>query len=205
MAEEWISLREFSRRREVALSAVQKAIESGRVSAVKRDAGGRLEAIEYVRASSEWNAHTDPVQAARSGKILEAPGQIADLVAAAGERDGAPLAPSTAAGDKDPHGYYEARADREKTQAKLAELELLQELGRLVDVEEMRRVAQRRYRTVRDKLLNVPDRVSAILAAEKDPARVHAALTSELKRVLHELSDDAHAEAAGGVAERVAA
>ena len=66
-------------------------------------------------------------------------------------------------------------------------------------------MAQRSYRTLRDKILNIPDRVAAILAAERDPARVHAALTAELKRVLHELSDDARAEAARGIAERVAA
>jgi hypothetical protein len=203
---EWISLRKFSRVRGVALSAVQKAIESGRVTAVKRD-GSRIVAIELHQATDEWNRNTDPAQAARSGQVLGAPAPVVqpsgspaeqlDLVAGAQrekETDG-----------KDPHGYYEARADRERHQARLAELELLEQLGGLVSVDEMRQVTSRRYRAIRDKLLNIPDRVSAILAAEKDPNQVHAALTRELKRVLHELSDDASAEAARGVAERVAA
>jgi hypothetical protein len=58
---------------------------------------------------------------------------------------------------------------------------------------------------MRDALLNVPDRIAAVLAAERDPARVHAELTKEIKRVLHELSDDARAEIARGTSERVAA
>jgi hypothetical protein len=44
---------------------------------------------------------------------------------------------------------------------------------------------------MRDKLLNIPDRVATLVAAERDPARVHQVMTAELKRVLHELSDDA--------------
>jgi hypothetical protein len=210
---EWISLREFARRREVRLSAVQKAIESGRISAaaVKRD-GSRIVGIEFHQATADWNANTDPEQAARSGTVLGVPAgaMVAPVVPAPVEQldlaaDKLDDVPAPAPSDKDPHGYYAARAKREHNQAELAELELLAQLGKLVSVDEMRQVATRRYRTLRDKVLNIPDRIAAILAAEKDPARVHAALTTELKRVLHELSDDAHAEAAEGAAERVAA
>lgn len=206
MAEEWISLREFARRHEVRLSAVQKAIESGRVTAIKRE-GSRIVAIEFHAASQQWSANTDPVQAARSGHALSAPMQASGPVEQQLElaaKDEPPAA-TPASGDKDPHGYYEARAKRERHQAEMAELDLLEQLGKLVSVDEMRQVTGRRYRAMRDKLLNIPDRIAAVLAAEKDTARVHAALTAELKRVLHELSDDAGAEAARGVAERVAA
>ena len=141
MPEEWISLREFARRRGVALSAVQKAIETGRVTAVRRDSAGRLEAIEHQRASEEWNANTDPVQAARTGKVLETPSAPAPTLAVQATRElaepesqNADASDPIAVSDKDPHGYYKARAEREQHQAKLAELELLQELGRLVDV-----------------------------------------------------------------------
>src|SRR4051812_5004703 len=65
--EEWISLREFSRRREVSLGAVQKAIASGRVTAVKRHASGALDAIEYHAATQQWNTNTDVDQAMRAG------------------------------------------------------------------------------------------------------------------------------------------
>jgi hypothetical protein len=102
-------------------------------------------------------------------------------------------------------GYLEHRAKREEYQAKQAELDYLEAIGELVPTSELRAAAASRYRAIRDKLLNIPDRLSAILAAEKDPAIVHAALAKEIKQVLHELSDDARAEAARGVAERMAA
>jgi hypothetical protein len=38
----------------------------------------------------------------------------------------------------------------------MAELDLLEQLGKLVSVDEMRQVTGRRYRAIRDKLLNIP-------------------------------------------------
>jgi hypothetical protein len=233
-AEEWISLREFARRRGVDLRAVQKAIESGRVTAVRRDERGRLVGIEVAAATMQWDMNTDPVEAAKSGKILGqvngvgaqpmsgmsaiAPAVLNEPAAAtetpatseaAAQQGGAESAIAQTSGpapaDKDPHGYYEARARREQFQSKQAELDYLQALGELVSSSEMRRISGRRYRTMRDKLLNIADRLAAVLAAERDPAQVHAVLTADIKRVLHELSDDASAELAAGLAERVAA
>mgnify|MGYP001563191243 FL=1 len=74
--EEWISLRAYARHREVALSAVQKAIESQRVTAVRRDAGGRLSSIEMHEADRQWSANTDPVEAARNGKFSAPAGDL---------------------------------------------------------------------------------------------------------------------------------
>jgi len=253
-AEEWVSLREFARRRGVELRAVQKAIESGRVTAVKRDEKGRLAAIEVAAATMQWDTNTDPVAAAKSGKILgqvvrageaetgaeknaataeppvaprqssPGPGESPDspngvsrsATAVLDETDSGDKATAAAAPDahapsvavridNDPHGYYEARARREQFQSKQAELDYLQALGELVSSTEMRRISARRYRAIRDKLLNIADRLAAVLAAERDPAQVHAVLTTDIKRVLNELSDDAAAELAEGAAERVAA
>jgi hypothetical protein len=214
----WMSLRAYARHRGVALSAVQKAIDSGRVTAVRRNAAGRLKGIEAIAADAQWLANTDPVESARTTDTLRpAPGPALN-VAPAGElplgrpgeasgEDPAPPAGGAAASadaGKD-FGYLEARAKREGFQAKQAELDYLQAIGELVPTAELRSTASRRYRSIRDKLLGIADRQCALLAAEKDPARVHAALTKEIKQVLHELSDDARAEAARGAAERVAA
>ncbi len=79
MVEEWVSLREFARRRGVSLQAVQKAIASGRVTAVRRaDSGadgqpGRITGIEVNQAAAQWNRNTDPNEAAKSGKVIPAP------------------------------------------------------------------------------------------------------------------------------------
>ncbi len=209
MIEDWISLREFARRREVALSAVQKAIATGRVTSVKRDERGRVVGIEANQATDEWNRNTDPVEAFKSGKILAPPSVQTSGQAFPSLQLEPPPAPPVAkekpTAPDDDGGYYESRAKREKFAALTAERDYLEAIGRLVSVDELREVSFRRYRAIRDKLLNIPDRVAAILAAEKDPARVHTALTAEIKRVLHELSDDAHAGAAGRTEERVAA
>lgn len=232
MAEEWISLREFGRRRGVALSAVQKAIESGRVTAVKRDQGGRLVAIEANQATIQWNTNTDPAEAAKSGKVLgdihpasdrgelplgeSVPGAASAVPQANTDRPatvghGAADAGDSPAGavnegkDKDQHGYYAARAERERLTVDQQRLEYLKALGLLVSKAEIAQLTSRRYRAIRDRLLNIPDRLAAVLAAERDAAQVHALLAAELKRVLHELSDDARAEAARGTAERLAA
>ncbi len=40
-------------------------------------------------------------------------------------------------------------------------------------------------------MLNIPDRVAAVLAAESDPARVHEILTDEIRKALTEFADAA--------------
>lgn len=211
-SENWMGLRAYGRHRGVELSAVQKAISSGRVTAVRRNAAGRLTGIDQIAADVQWLKNTDPVESARTTDTLRPATNQAAHVAAAGElplqredehRPQDPAPPAAEAG-KD-FGYLEARAKREQFQAKQAELDYLEAIGELVPKSELIEAATRRYRSIRDKLLNIPDRLAAILAAERDPAVVHAALAKEIKQVLHELSDDARAEAARGVAESVAA
>jgi hypothetical protein len=218
MAEEWISLREFARRREVRLSAVQKAIAAARVTSVKRDARGRLTAIDYIAGSEQWTANTDPTQAERSGTVSVAPSVISqaeslqpgelDLGLPAeppdGEKTGVAHAASPTDG-KDPHGYLEHRAKTERFKSAQAELNYLKDLGLVVSRADEATVKARRYRGMRDKLLGIADREAAVLAAERDSTQVHAILTKAIKQVLHELSDDALAEAARGVAERMVA
>ncbi len=218
--EEWISLREFARRREVTLGAVQKAIESGRVTAVRRNDGGRLVAIEMHAASAQWSTNTDPDQAARAGQISvragelplvpgPAPGVLPAPAAAQAAAQGATgVSDDSAPGvsdQKDQFGFLQARAREKEFQAKQAELDYLKSIGLVVSSDELQRVNARRYKMLRDKFLNIADRIATVVAAERDPVRVHAAITAEIKRVLNELSDDAAAEASGGAAERVAA
>ncbi|MFM7621490.1 MAG: hypothetical protein ACKO57_00730, partial [Alphaproteobacteria bacterium] len=55
--------------------------------------------------------------------------------------------------------------------------------------DEVRIAAFRRARIVRDGMLNLPDRLAAVLAAEHDATKVHTLLTTEIRTVLVELSD----------------
>lgn len=309
MVEEWVSLREFARRRGVSLQAVQKAIASGRVTAVRRaDPGpdgqpGRITGIEVNQATAQWNRNTDPNEAAKSGKVIPAPDAQASeviaspaapiattaqpslldpapMVADAPETPGAPAggsddqAPGTRPADATPNPapetvaaaavglngkpdsrppsrhdappgrealaagdaldagtpgvsisatsnesaktdtaieappdapanseYYAHRAKREEFSAKTAELEYFQKIGVLVPAAGVRKAAFDAGRQLRDKLLGIPDRVAPLLAAERDPVRVHAALTTEITRTLHELTRRTAAPGGPGLSE----
>lgn len=206
MVEGTISLRAFARKRGVSLKAVQKAIASGRVhaTAVERNAAGRITGIREAEATAQWNANTDPVEAARNGKLQASPQpntsasearppEPATTAGSGGECDAA-AAPASGGQAQ----YLEHRTKRELFEARTAELEYLEKVGLLVSASEVREVIFRIFRTFRDKMLNIPDRVSTVAAAEHDPVAVHKLFSDELKRVLDELSDGARLAAARG-------
>lgn len=197
--EDWISQRAFARRRGVSHTAVQKAIRDGRIptEAVKRE-GDRIVAIEFNSASAAWDANTDPAAVAKNTLGLE-PADLPDL--------GVALSPGDEAQPvgKDPHGYQLERAKREKYAAAIAELDYLKAIGRVIDVDDVNEAQRSLFRNVRDKFLNLADRLTPVVTTERDPARVHAAIKGEIEQVLNELSNDARAEAAEGTAERLAA
>ena len=60
--------------------------------------------------------------------------------------------------------------------------------GTLVDGEEANRQAFTQGRQIRDAMLNIPDRIASMIAAELDQDVVHAILTKELRQALEGLS-----------------
>jgi hypothetical protein len=94
--------------------------------------------------------------------------------------------PEPSAGGLD---YARARAVRENYLARLAKIEFEERSGKLVSRDEVEVAAFTRFRTFRDGMLNIPDRVSALLATESDAARVHEILTTEIRKALLEFSD----------------
>lgn len=143
--------------------------------------GARLAGIRWRQADALWALNTDPAAAEKTGALSRAAGEL-DL------RQPAPAS----TGDR--QDYLEHRATAEKFRAKEAELAYLERIGQLVSAAAVREATFRRYRTLRDKLLNIPDRISTIAAAERDPARLHQIITDEIKRVLNELAGEARAE-----------
>jgi hypothetical protein len=85
-------------------------------------------------------------------------------------------------------GYYEARTENERYKAALNKLKFQTATKNLVRRSEVERAAYNVGRSVRDAVLNVPPRVSSILAGEMDQFKVEKALTEELKKALDELS-----------------
>ncbi len=72
---------------------------------------------------------------------------------------------------------------------KLLEARVKAETGELVPIDEVRSTFYAKGRIVRDGILNIPDRISSLLATIDDASQIHEILTQELRTVLEELSN----------------
>ena len=162
-----MSLRQYAKHRGVALSAVQKAIEKSRIHKLP---DGK---IDSDAADGAWERNTTQyvpaVTRSTSARRSEAE-----------EEDGSGFGATQ---------YTKARAVREHYQARLAKIEYEERVGKLVSRDEIQVAAFNKFRQFRDQLLNIPERVTAMLAAESEPAKVHAILNEEIRRALNDFAD----------------
>ena len=86
-----------------------------------------------------------------------------------------------------PTVLLKSRIKSEVVRARLLEIKADVEAGKFVDAAEVKTAAFNKARVVRDGLLNIPDRLAAMLATESDATRVHEILTTEIRAVLEEL------------------
>lgn len=183
MTTEPLSLRGYARHRGVSLRAVQKAVASGRIKTLE---DGR---IDPQAADEQWTRNTAP----RPQRPTEAANP--PLTRNTHHRSELPKPNSIREESREPSrldsafDFARARAVRENYEARLRKLEFEERSGRLVNRDEIEVAAFNRFRMYRDAMLNIPDRLSAQLAAETDPARVHELLTEEIRRALNEVSD----------------
>lgn len=191
-------------------------------SAIARQPDGRLAGVDPVAADIAWAANTDPSEAAKSGKVIAPAARQADLRAAPSHEDARPgelqleasthTLPREATANRDAPGsagsigsgesasspvpsptLVDYRTERERYLAEEAKLDHLERLGALVPAADVERAQMSVARQVRDAVMAVPDRVCGLLAAETDPARIRAVLTSELRGTLKGLAQ--HLEA----------
>lgn len=172
-----MSLRGYATHRGVALSAVQKAIASGRISALP---DGR---VDSDRADVEWERNTTQYAPAVARRRQDEDGEVFGA-----------------------SQYTKARAVREHYQARLAKLEYEEKVGSLVSTDEVKIAQFNIDRQRRDAMLNIADRVCAAIAAEVkhllvaaglpaercnalDMARVHEILSVEIRKGLNEYAD----------------
>lgn len=202
----WISLREFSRRRDVTLQAVQKAIATNRISpaAVRRDDNGRLKAIDADQAAIDWHRNTDPELALRTGTVIPTPQsdtpppgstrtpvalEVAGIDAAprAVQLDTAPDLLTDAAAE--PDSFRRDRAENERLKRVNGELDLAERMQLLVSVESVRRAAYESARDVHNKLIRMPDSLAPLLAAETDAVKIHALMSHAIREALNGLAE----------------
>jgi hypothetical protein len=85
--------------------------------------------------------------------------------------------------------YNKARAVREHYQARLAKLEFEEKTAKLIAADEVKVAAFNLFRRYRDAMLNLPDRLAAILAAETEAAKCYEILATEIRKALNEFAD----------------
>lgn len=95
-------------------------------------------------------------------------------------------------GNADEHGiptnYHVARTLREAEEARMARLKREEMEGQLIRLEAVRSVAASTLAATREALLQIPARLSTVLAAEGSPARVHELLQQEIHQALGQLA-----------------
>lgn len=172
-----ISLREYGRRRNLTHTAIAKQIRAGRlVESVVRDASGKITGIIPDLADREWDNEVP-------SQINHIERREAASPAAAGTEPGAEPVGAAAP------SYNRSRAFREAYNARIAKLEYEERVGTLVNADEVRAEAFKLARSVRDSLLNIPDRLAAVLAGESDARHIHMLLTDEIRKALEGLTD----------------
>ena len=158
-----MSLRAYARHRGTSLSTVQKAIESGRIHKLPNGQ------IDSEIADAEWTRNTQ-TQAPPVNRRSQQP-----------DDDGEGFGASQ---------YTKARAVREHYQARLAKIDYEERVAKLVSGEEVQVAAFNKFRQFRDAMLNIPDRLAAMIAAETVAATVHALLTAEIRKALNDFADE---------------
>ena len=183
---------EYARHRGVSTTAVTLAVKSERLKeSVVRD--GKSYLINVEIADREWSANTDYTRLPRAGsKRSQAAAVKAD-----------PIATDDEIADGAIPDFSDSRAKREHHQAGIAELEHRKLAGELVPKSDVERDSFKAARRVRDAMLNVPDRISADLAAITDPFEVHARLTAEIRDALISAAQDIKAEHDDGLPDGV--
>gem|GEM_PF-3468344 len=85
--------------------------------------------------------------------------------------------------------FQEALRRKEIVRLKDAQLDYDKKAGALCDAEGVKRAGFDEGRRLRDAILNVPDQIAAIVAAEADEFKVHSILMSALKGALRGVAD----------------
>jgi len=179
-----MGLREYARHRGVTLRAVQKALKSGRI--VTRE-DGRIDADD---ADTNWARNTAPRP--QPSSMPAKPPKAAAVPQSAHHHHSDPPRPAEVSDPPKLESgleYARARAVRETYMARLAKIEFEERTEKLVSSDEVQVAAFNRFRQFRDGMLNIPDRLAALLAAETQPRRVHELLATEIRKALSEFSN----------------
>ena len=200
-----LSIRAFAKRIGFSHTAIRKAIAAGRL----KDCVGQQNGQPYIKdpdiGEKEWSANAgrvprgvqastkQPVPAAEAPtdppKAETAPPPETTRVETSPPTTPAVSASAGIVGTGAPQNLAEANMRLAYQREVQLVLENQEKRGQLIDAAEARREAYRCARSVRDALLNIPDRLAAELAAESDVTRVHIRLDGEIRQALELLHE----------------
>lgn len=190
MTDEIISLREFAKRKDVSLTAVQKACapEKGRIIP-ERDESGKITGINWTTQAAAWEAnakgHYKPHTVAggrprRDGQAVASP----KTSKAAAGRSSAPAAPPAADDEPPVSGGPMKLADitraRELVKLQIDNIKLKQAQGELVSAADQAAQGATLGAMVIAALYNIPERVSDDLAGMSNAHEIQKLLTAEI-------------------------
>lgn len=163
-----LSIRAYAEHRGVSDTAVRKAIKQGRISVLKN---GK---IDPEVADREWENNSNPAyQYVNEEKQNTKPEESSH------ETSSRDIGVS----------FQQSRAIREAYEARLKKLDYDQKSGKLIPISEVQVEAFNAARLVRDRILNVPDKVIPLIAGKTNIFEMKEILKKELIKSLEVLSD----------------
>ena len=87
------------------------------------------------------------------------------------------------------NSYSEARTAEKQLRVELLELDLQLKKGEMVLTKDVELAAFNAARETRDRMLNIPDRISAIVAAESDEIKVRDIIIEQIENELRSIAD----------------
>lgn len=174
-----VKVAEYAKHRGIAERSVRRYLADGLIPAAARTLKGRRLFIDQGKADKAL------------GKSITTRRQLLEgnaPPAATGKAKSGQGTLATEKAETDGLSFHDARTIAQQHKAALLKIELDEKAGRLVEAEQVKIAAFNKSRQVRDALLNIPDRISPILAAETDELRVAEILNQEIKAALEELS-----------------
>lgn len=162
-----LSASAYARHRGVSHVAVLKAIKAGRIA---WEPDGTIDPIKADAAWAENTNHAQQRNNVRQSKPHVRPTE-------SGPVNGGP-------------SFAQSRAIREAYNARLAKLEYEERSQILVRTDTVKVAWFNVLRVLRDRTLNLADRLAPILAAETDAKIVREKLDSELRQILDDASSD---------------
>ena len=172
-----ITFTEMSKLMECSAPSVTKAVKSGRIAKAVVEKDGK-KWLDRDLAVELWHRNTKQSPLGPQKIVGHAPRDKQKL------REQVDLMPDDAIPE-----LNVSRERREHYQAELAKLEVDLKRGELVSADSVKKVAFDLAKTVRESLINIPDRVVNQFAAETDPQAIHMALSHEIQSALERLAD----------------